>query len=236
MNNFFGEGSPWFTHPLLTTERAEAEIDRVLGWCPDAVDVLDVGCGFGRHSIELAKRGLRVEAIDPSAAMVDEARRRAAEADVELTVRQGRGEDLEATARHDLALLLFTTLGQDPLTGVDPLHIVDETLRRVQRALRPGGTLVVEVPDRDRIEAMLVESEQLGPVHVERSLDTATGRVRERFAGPTDTFDLGYVTFTQDQLRTRVTAAGFDVVEHLGSALVPPPPTFQTLVAQCPTG
>ncbi len=236
MNNFFDEGSPWFTHPLLTTERAEAEIDRVLGWCPDAVDVLDVGCGFGRHSIELARRGRRVESIDPSAAMVEEARRRAAEADVELTVQQGRAEELDGPARYDLALLLFTTLGQDPLTGADPLQIVDETLHRLRRALRPGGTLVIEVPDRHRLEAMLIESEQLGPVQVERRLDTTTGRVRERFVGPTQTFDLGYVTFTRAELHTRVTAAGFDVVEHLDSALVPPPPTFQTLVAQCPAG
>jgi len=35
--------------------------------------ILDVGCGTGRHSVELAKRGYKVTGIDLSAEMLKEA-------------------------------------------------------------------------------------------------------------------------------------------------------------------
>ena len=74
--NFFGRGSPYLDHPLLTTQRTKAEIDFLLSKIsiPDAGFILDIGCGFGRHSIELAQRGYNLVGIDPSQAMIDAAR------------------------------------------------------------------------------------------------------------------------------------------------------------------
>ena len=46
--------------------------------------VLDVGCGAGRHSVELARRGCQVTGIDISTGMLDEARKAAAAIDVEV--------------------------------------------------------------------------------------------------------------------------------------------------------
>ena len=65
---FFSDGSPYLSHPLLTAERTAAEVDeieRLVGSVSGRV--LDVGCGFGRHSIELASRNADVTGIDPSA-------------------------------------------------------------------------------------------------------------------------------------------------------------------------
>lgn len=47
--------------------------------------ILDLGCGAGRHSIELAKRGCDVTGVDVSPFMLEEARRRASQAGVEVT-------------------------------------------------------------------------------------------------------------------------------------------------------
>jgi 2-polyprenyl-3-methyl-5-hydroxy-6-metoxy-1,4-benzoquinol methylase len=38
------------------------------------LQILDVGCGVGRHSIELAKRGYKLTGIDLSFSMLDRAR------------------------------------------------------------------------------------------------------------------------------------------------------------------
>src|SRR5215469_3440381 len=48
---------------------------------PSSASVLEVGCGAGLLSVDLARRGLRVMAIDPVPAMVARARLRAEQAD-----------------------------------------------------------------------------------------------------------------------------------------------------------
>jgi ubiquinone/menaquinone biosynthesis C-methylase UbiE len=55
--------------------------------------ILDIGCGTGRHAIELAKRGYSVTAIDFSASQLDQARLNAAAANVTV-------QFVEADARH----------------------------------------------------------------------------------------------------------------------------------------
>ena len=79
--NFFSPGSPYLDHPLLTPERTAAEIDFVLAQTalPPGARLLDVGCGPGRHSLELARRGYQVMGIDPSGAMIAAAKRTAKE-------------------------------------------------------------------------------------------------------------------------------------------------------------
>src|SRR5512147_2068353 len=59
--------------------RAQALAAAALSGCPDGGDVLDVGCGFGRHAVPLAAEGYRVVGVDRSAALLSEGRRRAGE-------------------------------------------------------------------------------------------------------------------------------------------------------------
>ena len=51
---------------------------------PIGSSILDIGCGTGRHSIELAKRGYSVTGIDISEKMLDIARAKAAEEKVKI--------------------------------------------------------------------------------------------------------------------------------------------------------
>ncbi|HXW39549.1 MAG TPA: methyltransferase domain-containing protein, partial [Acidimicrobiales bacterium] len=61
----------------------------------EAHSVLDVGCGSGPLFAPLAARGVRVTGIDPAEAMVDLARRQAAEFPGLVEVRQSSWEDLD---------------------------------------------------------------------------------------------------------------------------------------------
>ncbi len=112
--------------------------------------ILDVGCGTGRHAIELARRGFKVTGVDLSEGMLAEARRHAADAGVQITLihadaarwRPGRRPD---AARFDAVICLcegaFGLLGsRDDALG-QPLAI----LRRVARALKPGARCVFTV-------------------------------------------------------------------------------------------
>lgn len=68
--------------------------------------ILDVGCGTGRHSIELAKRGYTVTGIDLSNNMLEKAKRNAKEAGVTVTFLQADARDFSFNEKFDLVIML----------------------------------------------------------------------------------------------------------------------------------
>ena len=148
--NFFEEGSPFLQHPLLTAMRTAREVDFLLSELvlPPRARVLDVGCGFGRHSIELARRGYRVVGIDPSAAMIAAAQERmrnlAASVSIstplDVTFYPLDGQSFVADGQFEAAICLMTTLGQISEHGDNRSMVA-----RIYANLRPGGQLVVRV-------------------------------------------------------------------------------------------
>ncbi len=70
----------------LDSARHEAEfIDRALA-LPMNASVLDLGCGFGRHSVPLAAMGYRITGLDASLPMLSAASKLAAEHGVGLWI------------------------------------------------------------------------------------------------------------------------------------------------------
>ena len=242
-NNFFDEGSPYLSHPLLTPERTATEVDHILDGLPATPrHVLDIGCGFGRHAIEFARRGCSVVAIDPSPTMLSEAARHASLAGVEVEFRRASGSELQDVDKFDLALCLFTSLGQQTGAESDPDEEARGLMSVAHSSLVPGGTFVVEVQEQAKTLDFLPMSETLGPEDkptlVTRRFDPDRRVLSERFETPTSgaTFDLGLRLFTQAELIQELMTAGFEIRRIINAALAPPPPTFVTVFATCPTG
>jgi len=231
--NFFSEGSPYLGHPLLTAERSAREVDELLvGETPRRV--LDVGCGFGRHTVEFARRGLAVTAVDPSPTMCAEARDRLATAGLDADVRCGTVRDLVVEGSvgegFDLVVSLFTSFGQVGADERDPATQLGD----IANVVAPGGRLVIELFDRDRVVAGLVDREQLGPTLVERSWDSDANHLTETFDTPTGAFRLVVRLFGRDELVDLVRGAGFAVDQMLDRGLVSPPHTMMTIFARRP--
>lgn len=233
VRQFFDEGSPYLGHPLLTAERTAAEIDEIEKLVGSVSGrVLDVGCGFGRHSIELASRLADVTGIDPSAAMIEAARANAAAANQFVDFICMPAGDFREIARYDLAICLFTSLGQQTISARnDAPHTA--LLERVAKSLRPGGTFVVELFDKERAVPALIETEQLGPTKVIRSFDKRESTITERFRTQSgDIYRLIYRVFEKTELADLLYDAGFEVKQVLDRSLVEPPSTLMTFVAE----
>lgn len=99
------------------------------------VRILDVGCGTGRHAIELARRGYRVTGIDLSANQLARAREKASAAKVEPVFEQRDARVPHFQAAFDLVLMLCE--GGFSLMETDAMNFA--ILENAVRALRPGG-------------------------------------------------------------------------------------------------
>lgn len=104
---FFDAHAPHYdANPF--TQNTKAEIDFFLGLFPIPVSatILDIGCGTGRHAIELARRGYRVTGIDLSEGMLNVARAKAAIDGLSVSFVQADAVRFQMEERFDAALCL----------------------------------------------------------------------------------------------------------------------------------
>ena len=107
---------------------------------------LDLGCGFGRHAFELARRGAHVIALDASQSEVTSTR-------AMFAAMRETGEIAPTTftgvLRADVTSLPFADGHFDRVVCSEVLeHILDDprALGEIARVVRPGGRVAITVP------------------------------------------------------------------------------------------
>lgn len=149
------KGKPWFeeifdedylrTLPFLTPKATQDEalfVADALGVEP-GMRLLDVGCGYGRHAMELAARGYQIVALDLSLPLLlrgaDEAQRRG----LSINFVHGDMRELAFESQFDGVYCLFSTFG----------YFDEENNRKaiegMARAIKPGSRMVLDVLNRD---------------------------------------------------------------------------------------
>lgn len=152
----------WFEDPrfwvgfkdmLFRPERraaAAAEVDALvalLGIAPPG-HVLDVPCGIGRHSAELARRGFKVTGVDLNEAYLAEARSAMPDAEwIRADMREFRRPGAFAAV-----INMFTSFGyfEDP---TDDLRVA----RNAHESLRPGGAFVIDTMSKEVLASQYQE-------------------------------------------------------------------------------
>ncbi len=157
--------------------------------------VLDVGCGTGRHSIELARRGYSMTGLDLSPEMLARAKANAEAAGVLVRWVQADATAFDLLERFDAAICLcegaFGLLG----SGEDPVEHPLAIARNVSRCLKPGAKAVFTMLNGSRFFRMHqnadVASGSFDPVALAQSSEVeveggGTVTVRERAFVPTE--------------------------------------------------
>ena len=98
--------------------------------------MLDLCCGPGRFSIELAKRGFRVTGVDRTRFLLGKAKSREKKAGVKVEWVESDMRDFVRPGAFDLALSMFTSFGYFD-DKADDLRV----LRQVCESLKPGGEI-----------------------------------------------------------------------------------------------
>ncbi len=107
--------------------------------------ILDLGCGTGRHAIELARRGYKVVGLDSSPVMLGRAQDAARRANVDVTFVQGDMREMPFEDAFDGVFswdMSFGYFEEDKNAMVVAL---------VRKALRKGGQFLLDVQNRDYV-------------------------------------------------------------------------------------
>lgn len=205
-------------------DRAAAQVDQVLALLdlhPPA-RVLDVCSGYGRHSVELGRRGFTVAGVDISDAQVTQAHRHAASAGVSPAFVVGDARALPLAGGFDAAINMFLSFGYFATDAES-----QAMLNGVARALRRGGRLLIDFWNRE------YEIRNFQPVVLDRrddeileiedwTFDPLAGRLSWVNTviypdGRREAWTQSIRAFTAAEVRGMLSAAGFVLVELYGS-------------------
>jgi SAM-dependent methyltransferase len=117
-------------------------------------DILDLCCGFGRITLELARRGFRAAGVDITGSYLRTAREDAAHEGLDTEFIQKDARAFRRKEAFDAAVNLYNSFGyfEDP---EDDLLF----LRNARYSLRPGGALIIEVLGKEIAVRDYVEAE-----------------------------------------------------------------------------
>jgi SAM-dependent methyltransferase len=109
---------------------------------------VDLGAGFGMHSIPLARSGFQVLAIDASASLLEELQRYS----VGLPLHTVRG-NLQDFARYLPGPADLIVCMGDTLTHLQSMQEIEQLLRDVAATLRPEGLFIATFRDYEQLPA-----------------------------------------------------------------------------------
>ncbi len=171
------------------------------------ISILDVACGTGRHSIELASRGYSVKGVDLSESQLERARKKAHAAGVKIDFEKMDARTLPFQERFGLVLNIcegaFALMAND----VEDFAI----LKGIARSLQPGGKLILTT-----LNALY--SIKTRANFSQRHFDLATFRCTYTLEGVDDQGNLKKLAaverhYTPSEIHWRLNQLGFEDIE-----------------------
>jgi SAM-dependent methyltransferase len=121
-----------------TAQQVEFLVERLA--LPEGARVLDLACGHGRITLELARRGYRMTGLDLSPRSLELAREAAERDGLEVDWVEADMREIPAGSAFDAVVSVFTSFGY-----FEQERENQRVLDGVERALLPGGLLLIDV-------------------------------------------------------------------------------------------
>ena len=182
--------------------------------------ILDAGCGPGRHTLELARRGYEVVGVDMQQSYLDEAAAATASLDHSPEFRLADLRDFSSQDHFHGAISMFQSIGytEDP---ADDLKIC----RNIRNSLKPGGWFLMESDGKEVIASGFEERtwfERDGRlILLEYGVEGAWSRLRNHWRyrdedGEWYECDFSYRLFSAFEMGMLLEEAGFASIEFFG--------------------
>lgn len=144
----FWEGTAFLLFSEDRMKKAAEEMDNFLkiSGVPAGARVLDLCCGIGRHTLELARRGFVMTGVDISGQYLREARQRAAEETLSVEFIESDMRSFCRESAFDAAINLYTSFGFFPDPN-DDLKVA----RNLRSSVRPGGWVVFDMQGKETL-------------------------------------------------------------------------------------
>jgi SAM-dependent methyltransferase len=190
------------------TRGTQQEVDFLveLFGLPAGARILDVGCGPGRHSLELARRGYRPTGVDISEGFIAVARQAAATEGLAAEFLVADARQLDLPQVYDAAICLCE--GAFGLAGDEAGHRA--VLAGVARALKPGARFVLTAISALHFTRGVAPEDPSFDPYTLTKLDRELIRSPE---GEEQEVDIYTTAFTYRELKWLLEGAGFEV-EH----------------------
>lgn len=168
---------------MFTAERAEKEsafVASVLELKAGA-QVLDLCCGQGRHSVELAKRQLLVTGLDLNPEYLELAQQAAAAGKVKIETIAADMREIPFEGKFDAIVNMYSSFGYLE-SEADDVRVLESAAK----ALKTGGRLLLDMLNREWAIDNYIQNDWHtgadGTLYVERrDLDLATSRMHVHF-------------------------------------------------------
>lgn len=209
----------WFNEDYLrlysyhNLKEAETHVDFVIKTSKlnEGSKILDIGCGNGRHSISLAKRGYDVVGVDISNYLISDAKDKANELGIKNV--QFINDDilkLNDISKFDLAINIFTSFGYFD-SDFDNAKI----LTAIKSHLKPAGCLFLDYLHPEQVKKDLIpyETKMVAGELVEISKEIKNNTVIKKISFPGRSYEERVKLYDRFQIEEMLGDNGFDIVE-----------------------
>jgi len=181
--------------------------------------ILDLGCGIGRHSLELAKLNYVVTGLDITPSFIETAKQTAERDAIQVEFIQGNMLEFVRPKSFDIAISLFTSFGYFEDQNDNQL-----VLSNICESLVDGGTFVLQLKAKEIIARTFVEKdwEQVDDYLLlqERSINNDWNWMNIRMifleGSSRQEYTSGMWLYSASELKAMLKRVGFSKIEILG--------------------